>query len=117
MTFKTTLPLHKSADSTARPATLPADLTPKERERYVRWWRGFRLLENIAWIGWAGVTLGYLTLSYSAPTEPRWKLFFVVIFGCAFLLGMGATVWIWVLYCPRCGEMLVNRGYHQLTGI
>jgi len=75
------------------------------------------LLENIAWIGWLGVAFGYLTFRYSVPTELHWKLFFVVVFGCAFLLGMGATVWIWVLYCPRCGEMLGNRGYHPLTGM
>jgi hypothetical protein len=110
MTFKTKLSPHKSA-------TLLAHLTPEERDRYVRWWRRFRLFENIAWIGWLGVAFGYLTFSYSVPTEPRWKLLFVVIFGCGFLLGMGATVWIWVLYCPRCGEMLGNRGYHPVTGM
>ena len=113
MTFKTTLSLRKSADATA----LPAHLTPGERDRYVRWWRRFRLLENIAWIGWAGLALGYLALGHSTPADARWKLLFSVVLGCGLLLGFGATVWIWVLYCPRCGAMLGNRGYNPLTGM
>ena len=115
MTHKTTLSPLKS--SGADPAALPAHLTPEERDRYVRRWRRFRLLENIAWTGWAALALGYVALSHLAFTEPHWKLFFVVIFGGGFLLGMGATVWIWVLYCPRCAEMLALRGYYPLTGV
>ena len=113
MTLKAASSLRKSADPTA----LPAHLSPDERGRYVRWWRGFRLLENIAWIGWAGLALGYLSLDHLTPADPRWKLFFSVVLGCGFLLGMGTTVWIWVLYCPRCGEMLANRGHYPLTGV
>lgn len=113
MTFKITSSLRKSAGATA----LPAHLTPEERDRYVRWWRGFRLLENIAWIGWAGLALGYLALRFLAFADLRWRVLSSVVLGCGLLLGFGATVWIWVLYCPRCGAMLGNRGgYRPLTG-
>jgi len=107
MTPKTELSPRKSADPTA----LPAHLIPDERDRYIRWWRRFRLLENGTWIGWAGVALGYWAFPSLTLTDPRWKLLFVVIFGCSFLLGLGAALWVFVLYCPRCGAMLGNRGY------
>ena len=117
MTLKTTLSLRKSADATSPPAALLARLIPEDRDRYVRWWRGFRRLENIAWVGWAGLALGYLSLSFLAFADPRWKLIFDVVFGCGFLLVFGATLWIWVLYCPCCGAMLLHRRFPQVLNL
>jgi len=109
MIFKITWSFRESATPAVRPEELSILLSPEERERYVRWWRKFRLLENATWLGWVIVALGFLGFSCL-----RWKSLLAVLVGSGFLLGLGSTLWIWVLYCPRCGAMLFERKVYGL---
>src|SRR6185312_6188744 len=74
-----------------------ADLTPEERDRYLRWWHKFRILDRISWLGF-GLALGaYLEGHYRRSNH----LSFLGAIG-GFLV-LTTRVWLRLLQCPRCG--------------
>ena len=75
-----------------------SDLVPDERERYVDWWRKFRGLENTYVAGAALSACGFWGLRHGHE-----RILFATLAATGFLVGLGALLWLWVLYCPRCG--------------
>ena len=73
------------------------ELGVEERERYLRFWRNFRLLDRLGWLGFVTFALPYLLGPYL-----HWSGWRQVS-----LTGGGVTVvtavLIRLLHCPRCG--------------
>lgn len=74
-----------------------ADLKPEEREKCREFWLKFRILERSAW----GVFLVALIVRWAfhgmAPTLVH------NVFRLAVLWWLVSLIWLFNLYCPRCG--------------
>ena len=92
-----------SAWSTASPNDSPAeqpwfaDLTADERDRYLRWWRNFRILSRTSWVA-GGFILGSYFLGRHHASD---RLGVVTVL--ALILVFVTRIWLRVLNCPRCG--------------
>jgi|ERR1043166_3019975 hypothetical protein len=88
--------LSVATDNSGEP-TWFADLTPEECDRYLRWWRKFRILDRICWWGIGLGLVAYLAERYHR--SDRWAI--LGIFG-GFLI-LATRIWLRLLDCPRCG--------------
>lgn len=75
-----------------------ADLTNEECDRYLRWWRKFRTLRHVSWLG---IGLLIFTAYFGSRYYPSDALGKVLLF--AVVLIFVTRVWLRVLVCPRCG--------------
>jgi hypothetical protein len=74
-----------------------ADVTSEERDRYLAWWRRFKLLDRLNWLG-----IGLFLASFMGFRH-QWSREREHIALLAFVLFFVTKVWLYVLTCPRCG--------------
>jgi len=84
--------MHSSSDENAL-----SDLAPAEREHYLAWWRKFKMLDLLNWLGIGVGFGGYFGHRYYASGS--WER--IAIAG--FALVLVTRVWMRALICPRCG--------------
>jgi hypothetical protein len=101
-------PLHIYENSATKLRVGP-EFTPDERDKYVAWWRKFKMIERLHWGGLLGVVLlSWLNKGQVPSLTTR-----VVMFGCVIVwLAFGA--WFYRLTCPRCGAIFSGGLVHAL---
>jgi len=73
------------------------ELSHEERERYVRFWLRFKLLDTLGWLG-----LGMILFPSLLRTHLHglgWWYFSLT----GLILTVVTAIWIRLLHCPRCG--------------
>ena len=74
-----------------------ADLTADERDRYLIWWRKFKLLDRLNWLGIGLLLAGPLSARYLQLGE--WR----IVASVGLVLFIATRIWLRGLTCPRCG--------------
>jgi hypothetical protein len=73
------------------------DLSPEERGRYLRFWRRFKMLDTLGWVG-LGILVFVGLLGAHLPGN-GWRYFSLTWLA----LVAVTAIWIRLLPCPRCG--------------
>ena len=73
------------------------NLTIDERERYISWWRKFKMLDRMNWLG-IGLALMAPPGALYAPSL-SWQTIMIV----GLVLFLVTRIWLRILTCPRCG--------------
>ena len=76
---------------------LLADLTIDERERYLSWWRKFKELDRLNWVG---IGLG-VAPPFASMYVPSFQWRYISMLG--LVLFVCTRIWLRALTCPRCG--------------
>ena len=87
--FGISIGLDRSGDENAL-----ADITPDERDRYLSWWRRFKLLDRLNWLGLGLLLAGPLCARYVDWQTVTWL---------GLVLFVATRIWLRALTCPRCG--------------
>jgi hypothetical protein len=90
--FGISIGIDRSSDENAL-----ADLTIDERERYLGWWRKFKELARLNWLG-IGLAVASPFGSQYYPAL-QWRYMFLL----GLVLFVSTRIWLRVLTCPRCG--------------
>ena len=74
-----------------------AYLTPDERDRYLNWWRKFKLLDRLNWLGIGLALIGPLSVRYRPSID--WR----AVMWLGLVMYVATRIWLRALTCPRCG--------------
>ena len=73
------------------------DVTPEERDRYLAWWRKFKMLDLFNWMGIGLLLASALGSAHHSANE------WAKVAWLGFSLFVVTRIWLRVLNCPRCG--------------